>query len=87
MPQAQPELRIALTTELIDALADAVERRLGQRADGRPYLTPEMVAEQLLCPKNRVYDLIAQGQLSAYRDGRRILVTQTQVDEYLGVRR
>ena len=71
----------------IDAIAEAVTERIGERAAPAPYLTVEQAAEHLACDnKRRIYELVSQGRLKHYRDGRRVLLRREDLDAALEVR-
>jgi excisionase family DNA binding protein len=73
--------------DTIDAIADAVAARLtsSQQPDASsPWLNVEQAAAYLGdAPTSRIYDLTAQGKLTAHRDGRRLLLHRDDLDTYL----
>lgn len=48
-----------------------------------PYMTIPEAAEYLRCSRQRVDDLLSQRRVARYKDGRRTLVSRTEVEEYL----
>jgi excisionase family DNA binding protein len=79
----------ALTLSIdIEAVAVAVaaelERRgLFARQETTPYLAIEEAAAYIAAKPQRLYDLVNEGKLTPARDGRRLLFTQAQLDDYV----
>jgi excisionase family DNA binding protein len=44
------------------------------------YVTTEKAAEILACKPKRIYELVAQGRLRHFRDGRRLLFRREDLD-------
>jgi excisionase family DNA binding protein len=51
-----------------------------------PYLTVFEAAELLRCSRQRVDDLLSQHRLTRYKDGRRTLVSRTEIEGHLRCR-
>jgi excisionase family DNA binding protein len=47
-------------------------------------MTVQEAAEFLRCPRQRIYDLLSQGRLSRFKDGRRTLVSRAEVARWVG---
>jgi excisionase family DNA binding protein len=86
-------MTVALTfmapPELLDALAEQAAAIVLDRiapAEARlPYLTLLEAAEYVRAKPQRVYDLLSSGRLSRFKDGRRVIVSRAELDEYLAV--
>lgn len=82
-------LGLNVPSELLDAIAtrvaDELERRgaLTTNATASPWLGVEQAADYLRCGRQRVYDLVAGGQLRPAKDGRRSLFRRDWLDTYL----
>jgi excisionase family DNA binding protein len=50
-----------------------------------PYLTVAEAAEYPRSKKQRVYDLVSARRLTRFKDGRRVLVSRAELDEYLAM--
>src|SRR5687767_5261735 len=79
---------IALPQVFIEAVArraaEIVLDQLDQRHQATsPYLTVKEAAAHLRCSRQRVYDLLSSGQLSRKKDGARVLVSRTEIEEHL----
>jgi excisionase family DNA binding protein len=48
-----------------------------------PYLTVAEAAAYLRAKPQRVYDLLSARQLSRHKDGRRVLISRAELDNYL----
>jgi len=48
-----------------------------------PYLTVREAADYLRAKPQRVYDLLSSRRLTRFKDGRRVLVSRTELDAYL----
>jgi excisionase family DNA binding protein len=48
-----------------------------------PFMTISEAAEYLRASRQRVDDLLSQQRLSRYKDGRRTLVSRTEIEEHL----
>jgi excisionase family DNA binding protein len=77
---------VSLPGEALDALVEALARRLpaaAQPLPGSPYLTIREAAEFLRCSRQRVDDLLSQRRLTRFKDGSRTLVSRTEIEEYV----
>ena len=80
-----------LSLQVPDALVEAIARRVVDRllaevqpAEPSPYLTVDEAAGFLRCSgKQRIYDLVNDGQLTPVRDGRRLLFSRQALTEYV----
>ena len=79
------EIRIALTDEQLEVIAERVAELLAERspaaADG--YLDSDEAAEYLGCSRGRVHDLVQVGKLEPRRDGRRLRFRRSDLEHYL----
>ena len=78
-----------LPGELIEAVAHRVAELLADRLPpSMPsvYLDVDAAAGYLARPKSRIYDLVAQGRLRHFRDGRSLLFRAEDLDACLGER-
>ena len=48
-----------------------------------PYLTIDEAARYLRCTRQRLYDLCSSGRLTRHKDGRRVLISRTELDAHL----
>ena len=73
--------------ELVAAeVAKAEERlraELARVPEPSPYLTIPEAAEYLRCSRQRVDDLLSQGSLRRFKDGRRTLTSRAELDAWL----
>jgi excisionase family DNA binding protein len=78
----------ALEPDDLEALAERLRPLLGLRApeDDDDLLTADEAAEMLRCKRQRIYDLRHQGELRAFRDGRRVLFRRSDVRAFLRAR-
>jgi excisionase family DNA binding protein len=49
------------------------------------YLTATEAAQLMRSKRQRVYDLLSAGRLTRFKDGRRVLVSRTEIEKYLAV--
>lgn len=47
-----------------------------------PYLTTDEAAVYLRCSRERIWQLVSQRQLTAYKDGKRTLLSREEVEAY-----
>ena len=70
-----------------DSLAEAIAARIAPTATpAQPetaYLSVPEAAEVLRCRPQRIYDLLSRGRLSRYRDGSRVLLSRSELEQYL----
>lgn len=76
-------LEVRLAADQLDALADRIAARMGQPQIDR-WLTSDQAAAYLGCPRGRIHDLVARGDLQVRRDGRRLLFRQAWLDACVG---
>ena len=73
--------------ELVAAEVAKAEQRLrvelARVPDPSPYLTIPEAAEYLRCSRQRVDDLLSQGSLRRFKDGRRTLTSRAELDAWL----
>ena len=73
--------------ELVAAEVAKAEERLRAELtrvpEPSPYLTIPEAAEYLRCSRQRVDDLLSQGSLRRFKDGRRTLTSRAELDAWL----
>lgn len=79
---------VAISADLLDALAEALAERLADRLraelpEPRAWLTVAEAAEYMRCAPQRIYDLRSQGKLRHAKDGSRLLFRREWLDDYL----
>jgi excisionase family DNA binding protein len=82
---AIPGNHAALGPEFVEAIADAVARRLADQAIGSsPWLTADQAADYIGAKLSRVRKLTAIGALPHYKDGpRRVLYRREELDDFI----
>jgi excisionase family DNA binding protein len=82
------DLAFLLPPGFIDRVAERVAEIL--RSEFAPasepladYLNVDEAANYLRAKPHRVYDLVSSGRLSRFKDGSRLLVKRTELDQYL----
>lgn len=82
-------LTLPIPPELVEAIArrsaELVLERIGEAAARPELLTPEQAAEFLCCDVQRIYDLCSDGRLHRYKDGARLLISRSELEEYVGL--
>jgi excisionase family DNA binding protein len=70
---------------LVERVAERVLERLAgvERRDEPEYLTVSEAAGLLRAKPQRVYDLLSDGRLARYKDGRRVLVARAELVAHL----
>jgi excisionase family DNA binding protein len=48
-----------------------------------PWLDVSQAALHIAAPESRIYDLVAQGKVKFAKDGRRLLLRRSWLDEYI----
>lgn len=89
--ESHPNAGLALSVPepLLEAVAERVADRLAERLDAmlapppEGYLDVDRAAAYLCARKGRIYELVEQGRLAAFRDGRRLLFTRADLDAAL----
>ncbi len=82
-------IALGVPPELLDAIATRVADELERRGatstppNGGPWLDVDEAAVYLRCKPQRVYDLVAAGELRPAKDGRRSLFRREWLDDYL----
>jgi excisionase family DNA binding protein len=79
-------IEIIVPAESLDALAIAIADRLAPPVPAQgasDFLTVAEAAEFLRAKPQRVYDLLSDGRLTRYRDGRRVLIARDELHAYL----
>lgn len=84
---------LSALSPLVDALADAIAVRVGDKITDRPavtrdepdgYLNPDQAAAFIgNAPVSRIYDLVQQRKLTPHRDGRRLLFDRADLRAYV----
>jgi excisionase family DNA binding protein len=84
-PNGSPSL-----DQLAEVVAEALAPKLApllvaslNQSPSEPYLTVEQAAEYLGCKPKRIYELVRQGRLLPYREGRRLLFRREDLDACL----
>jgi excisionase family DNA binding protein len=75
-----PEVIAALVVEV---KAQVLAELRAERTEASPYLTVPEAAVLMRCSRGRVDDLLSQGRLTRYKDGRRTLVLRREVEDRL----
>jgi excisionase family DNA binding protein len=84
-------IQLAITDEVIEAIAERAAELVLERLDGAGAGKPELLdvdeaAEFLRCKRQRVYELRSAGKLNGYRDGGRLLFRRVELEVYVGIR-
>jgi excisionase family DNA binding protein len=77
---------LSLDNDSLDLLAVLVEQRLSGRwgQPGRsPWMTAAEAADYLRCPVSRVRKLTMTRELPCHRDGRRVLYSTHELDDFI----
>jgi excisionase family DNA binding protein len=82
------EFSISIPAELLEHVAQraadlAVERLGGEGDEASPFLTIPEAAVYARCKRQRIDDLLSARRLTRYKDGRRTLVSRTELDAHL----
>jgi excisionase family DNA binding protein len=77
------DLPATFLEQVAERAAELVLERLGEQRQASPYLSVDEAAEHLRCEKQRIYDLLSSRRLSRLKDGARVLLLRSEVDEYL----
>lgn len=82
------ELSLSFPAAVVDAIALRVVELLDERAAlavqaPEPWIDVDTAAAHIGKPRNRLYDLAAQGVLPHGRDGRSLLFRRSDLDAYL----
>ncbi|KXO93745.1 hypothetical protein AXK58_14330 [Tsukamurella tyrosinosolvens] len=64
-------------------IAAARSQPAEQRPPGRVMLTAQEVAERLHLSKGHVYSLVRQGEVASVKIGRRVLISEDALEEFL----
>lgn len=83
---------VSLDSAIRELVAEEIARQLAvlpaaSPQPPSPYMTVPEAAEYLRCSRQRVDDLLSQGRLSRFKDGRRTLVSRVELRRYLGEER
>lgn len=92
-PPAPSSVQASMVTFTVPpALVEAIAVRVVELLADRPtspteggYLDVDQAADYLACKSHRVYDLVSQRRLRAFRDGRRLLFRRADLDAALAV--
>jgi hypothetical protein len=78
-------IRVELTPDQLDAIAELVAARIAPRSsvDAPTWLDTRGAAEYIAGSTGRVHDLVQLGKLVPRRDGRRLLFRRVDLDAYL----
>jgi excisionase family DNA binding protein len=79
-----PEITVTLSTDALQAIAAAAGANLQSTQVGEsPYLTVREAATYIRASPQRIYDLLSSRRLPKYKDGRRVLIRRSDLDQYL----
>lgn len=78
-------MAIHLPDDLLEQIASRAADLVAARRVS-PYLRVDEAADYLRCSRQRIYDLLSSGRLTRCKDGSRVLVLRTEVDDYLAGR-
>jgi excisionase family DNA binding protein len=80
-----PDITVTLSADALEALAAAVEPKLqpATRMAESPYLTVREAAAYIRASPQRIYDLLSSRRLSKYKDGARVLIRRSDLDQHL----
>lgn len=86
-------LLAALSPDLVEAIEQLVAERVHEElaatpphtetATPSPYMTVREAAAYLRCSRQRVDDLLSQRRLTRHKDGRRTLISRTELETHL----
>lgn len=85
-------LALTVPPELVEVVAERVAELLADRLDAllapppEPYLDVDRAGAYLAAKRSRVYELAESGRVRSFRDGRRLLFRQADLDALLDVR-
>jgi excisionase family DNA binding protein len=71
---------------LVDAVAQRAAEVVLERLEMRPaspYMSVGEAADYLRCSKQRIYDLLSSGRLTRLKDGSRVLLRRSELDEHV----
>ena len=86
---AEEPLWLPVPEDWIERIAERAVKRvlvqldIGSPKPPSPYLTVDEAATYLRCKRQRVYDLLSARRLTRYKDGSRVLVARSELDDYL----
>jgi excisionase family DNA binding protein len=81
------DLRLPLSDEFVDALAEAVAARLtAAHAEPEPWIGVPEAATHLACKPQRIYDLVHARAIPHRKDGSRLLFRRSELDGWLNGR-
>jgi excisionase family DNA binding protein len=73
----------ALLDEIVERVTAEVVTRVARESWRSPYLTVAEAAAYIRAKPQRIYDLLSARHLTRHKDGRRVLVSRHELDEYL----
>jgi excisionase family DNA binding protein len=79
------DVTVTLSAGALQAIAAAVEAKLQPTAQlaESPYLTVREAATYIRARPQRICDLLSSRRLSKYKDGTRVLIRRSDLDDYL----
>jgi excisionase family DNA binding protein len=79
------EVTITLSGDALLAIAAAVSDQLQPAAKpaASPYMTVAEAAAYIRANPQRIYDLVSSRRLPKHKDGSRLLILRSELDEYL----
>jgi excisionase family DNA binding protein len=77
------DLPASFLEAVAERAAELVLECIGEHPQASPYLSVDEAAEYLRCSKQRVYELLSARRLSKLKDGSRVLLLRSELDEYV----
>lgn len=91
MSSQRLSVTVDLTPEQVDVIAARVAELLAEReavpAPPSPWMTAREAAELLRCMPQRVHELVSRGELSRFKEGGRLLLARTEVENLVRLQR
>ncbi|MFN8224251.1 MAG: helix-turn-helix domain-containing protein [Gaiellales bacterium] len=81
------ELPESLLAALAERVAQVVQASTPAEQPSSPYMTTEQAAAFLCCSRQRIHDLLGQGKLSRYKEGRRTLLLREDLEQLVRLER
>ena len=80
-----PDVTITLSGDALRAIAAAVSDQVQPTAQtaASPYMTVAEAAAYIRASPQRIYDLLSSRRLPKHKDGSRVLILRSELDEYL----
>jgi excisionase family DNA binding protein len=78
-----PKIALDVPDELVEVIAKRAAQLVLDAQPEQKWANVADAAERLRCPRSRVYELVSRGDLSACKDGTRLLFKVADLDAYL----